>query len=236
MSQAGALYALQQLELAIGRGQKRLEEIASALTSDETVSAARRAVEKATAAVSPLRGKVRDLELEIQSTNQKAAATEQQLYSGSVKNTKTMQEMQQEIASLKHRAEQLDERLLDAMVTLEEAENAQSAAEATLAEVTGIWESNHTGLLAEQADLEAKLGALNAEREEALKPITPQSLKAYNTLKPRRGGQPIAVLQGVSCTMCGVDQTTTIAQEARRGDKLIQCYNCGRILYEKGAS
>lgn len=235
MSQAGALYALQQLELGIGRGEKRLEEIATALTDDEAVGAARKALEAAVAAVSPLRAKVRDLELEIQSTQQKAAATEQQLYSGTVKNPKTMQEMQQEIDSLKHRGEQLDERLLEAMMALEEAEEAQTSAEATLAEVTGVWESNHAGLLAEQADLEAKIAALNAEREEALNPITPQSLKAYTTLKPRRGGQPVAVLQGLSCTICGVDQTTTIAQEVRRGDKLIQCSNCGRILYAKGS-
>lgn len=235
MSQAGALYALQQIELAILRGQKRLDEIATALTNDEAVNAARQAVETATLAISPLRAKVRDLELEIASTTQKAQATEQQLYSGSVKNPKTMQEMQQEIESLKHRGEQLDERLLEAMMVLEEAETVQTAAETVLADTTGVWESEHADLLAEQTDLEAKLVVLNGEREEALKPITPQSLKAYNTLKPRRGGQPVAPLQGVSCMICGVEQTTTIAQEVRRGDKLIQCYNCGRILVEKGA-
>src|SRR5262245_20321565 len=114
-SQSTALYHLQQIELAITRGHQRLNDISTALTNDSAVNAARQTVESAIKAVSPLRAKVRDLELEIQTTAQKSKSTEQQLYSGSVKNPKTMQEMQQEIESLKHRGEQLDERLLEAM-------------------------------------------------------------------------------------------------------------------------
>jgi predicted nucleic acid-binding Zn-ribbon protein len=234
MSQALALYHLQQIELAIARGEKRLGEIAGALTDDAEVGAARTVAGAAARAVSPLRAKVRDLELEIQTTTQKAAATEQQLYSGSVKNPKAMQEMQQEIEALKARGAQLDERLLEAMMALEEAESAQTEAEAALTATTQGWQAQHGDLLAEQTDLEAKLAALNVERDDALKAVTPASLKGYNTLKPRRGGQPVALLNGLSCTMCGVEQTTAVVQDVRRGDKLIQCSNCGRILADKG--
>lgn len=233
MSQAAALYHLQQIELAISKSQQRLDEILTALQNDSAVAAARSVVEQAQKARSPLHARVRDLELEIQTTNQKAKATEQQLYSGSVKNPKVMQEMQEEIEALKNRGEQLEERLLEAMLELEEADEQHSAAEKSLTEVMAVWETEHADLLAEQSSLQAQTAELEAQRETAVKAINPQSLKAYTTLKPRRGGQPVALLQGNTCAACGVEQTTTMVQEVRRDEKLITCSNCGRILATK---
>jgi predicted nucleic acid-binding Zn-ribbon protein len=51
--------------------------------------------------LTPLQSRARNLELEIQSTSEKIRLTDQQLYSGKVRNPKELQEMQQEIQSLK---------------------------------------------------------------------------------------------------------------------------------------
>src|SRR5688572_14994668 len=100
MIQAEALWHLQEIELNLLRHQKRLNEIATILGDDQAVLAAQTLLADAQKALVPLRTKARNFELEIQSNGQKAQQTEQQLYSGKVKNTKEMQDMQSEIAAL----------------------------------------------------------------------------------------------------------------------------------------
>lgn len=230
MTQAEALYHLQEIELDITRHQKRLDEMALALNNSAVVTAAREQLTAAQQILSPLRTKMRDLELEIQSNLQKTRATEQQLYGGSVKNPKTLQEMQQEIESLKKWHAELENRLLESMVAVEDAEAVLADSQENLTQVTAAWESEHQDLLAEQAQLEQLMTTLNEQRKEALKAVSPESLKLYTSLKPRRANQPLALMVGKSCSVCGIEQTMALAQEVRQGHKLIPCVSCGRIL------
>lgn len=230
MNQPEALYHLQELELGILRARKRLQEIAAALANSESVQAAQSQVNSANKTLTPLQTKARDLDLEIQSTAQKARDTEQHLYSGQVKNPKEMQDMQLEIVSLNKRHAELENHLLETMVAADEAEAALHEAEAVLTNVTTVWESQHQELLDEKKTLEPQAAQLLEQRKTALTQVEPANLKIYDTLKPKKNYHAVAVLNGKSCSMCGVDQTMSIEREARQGQKLVYCENCGRIL------
>ncbi len=230
MNQAEALYHLQEIELGVLRARKRLQEIAAALANSETVQSAQTQVANARKTLTPLQTKARDLDLEIQSTIQKARATEQHLYSGQVKNPKEMQDMQQEIQSLNKRHGELENHLLEMMVAAEEGEAALHEAEATLTGVTAEWESQHQELLDEKKTLEKQASQLLEQRKTALTQVEPGSQKIYDALKPKKNYHAVALLNGSSCSMCGVDQTMAIEREARQGQKLVYCENCGRIL------
>jgi predicted nucleic acid-binding Zn-ribbon protein len=232
-TQAEALYHLQEIELAIQRKQKRLGEIASALNDNQAVLEARSRLDTAEQVCKPLRTRMRALELELQSNVQKTRATEDQLYSGAVKNPKDLQGMQQEIEALKKWHGELENRLLELMLAVEEADAALTDAQANLANVTTTWESEHQDLLTEKNQLEQQVASLQEDHAAALKSITPESLKAYNALKPRKANQPVALLEGHSCAVCGVEQTSSLVQEVRQGQKLVTCTSCGRILVAK---
>ncbi|MCU0499111.1 MAG: hypothetical protein MUF87_17295 [Anaerolineae bacterium] len=233
MNQPQALYQLQQIDLQLLKRQKQLEEIALKLDDNSAIQAAQASVDVATATLTPLRAKARNLELESQSTQTKSKDTEQHLYSGNVKNPKTMQELQQEIASLKKRQQELDDHLLEVLLEVEEAQNALDHAQKTLDEVKERSESDYRDLLIGKADLQAQIEVLGQDRLNALKPITPESLKLYNALRGRKANQPMSLLNGLSCSLCGIEQTMNVVQEARHGHKLVPCINCGRILVYK---
>jgi predicted nucleic acid-binding Zn-ribbon protein len=233
MNQAEALYQLQQVDLQIVKQQKRLDEIAAQLGDRQSVDNAQLVVAQANQQLVPLRTQTRDLDLELKSVQQKSQQSEQQLYSGSVKNPKTMQEMQQEIEALKRRSSDLEERLLEAMMQSDDAQTALDQAEATLTETTQQWETAHAGLLKEQTELQQSMQQLQQKRQEALKPVQPDSLKQYNALRPRKANQPVSVLKGISCSVCGIEQTMNVVQAVQRGDQLVTCINCGRILVDR---
>lgn len=232
MNQPEALYQLQQVDLQIVRQQKRLDEIAAQLGDRQPIDQAQAVVTRASQQLVPLRSQTRDLDLELKTVEQKSQQTEQQLYSGSVKIPKAMQEMQQELDALKRRSGELEERLLDAMMTSEDAQAALEQAEAALIQTTQQWETAHAGLLQEQAEIQQAMQQLQQNRQEALKPVQPDSLKQYNALKPRKANQPVSVLKDMSCSVCGIEQTVNVVQAVRRGDQLIPCTNCGRILVD----
>ena len=230
MTQAEALWHLQEVELSLLRQQKRLAEIAAALGDDHALQAAQTRLADAQKALVPLRTKARNLELEIQSNGQKAQLTEQQLYSGKVKNTKEMQEMQAEIAALKRRNGELEDHLLETMMDVETQEAAVSDAEAGLRESEHARGDTHQLLLQEKAALEAEVARLKTQRASALKAVEPDDLARYNALKPKKNNQPIALLQNGTCSVCGVEQTLAIQRQVELAQFLVTCLSCGRIL------
>jgi hypothetical protein len=212
------------------RAQKRVQEISAVLGDNHSINAAQAEVTQAQQRLMPLQTSARNLELEIQSNSDKIRTTDEQLYGGSVTNPKELQDMQQEIRSLKRRNEELEDRLLETMMAIEEAEAALNAATSHLHDVREIWESEHGQLLDEGAQLESQIATFQQQREQALKSVTPENQKLYHNLRVKKHNQPVAALDGNSCSVCGVEQTLAVAKSVRQGQELVYCTNCGRIL------
>lgn len=232
MSSAKELYQLQEIDLKILRNLKRLKEIDLIIADNKVIQLAQNAVNKAENALKPLQTKNKKLGLEIQSNTTKSKATEQRLYSGNVKNPKELQEMQQEISAIKNRNEELEELLLEVMVSIEEAETLLNEKQSHLQSVTQEWESQHTHLIQEQDQLETENSTLSTERTTFAQTISPEDLKTYEDLRTKKANKPISRMEGRSCTVCGIQLTLAVEQEVRRGHMLINCTNCGRILVD----
>jgi predicted nucleic acid-binding Zn-ribbon protein len=229
-SQAEALYNLQQIDLQRLRLDKRLQEIGSELEDNQAVSAAEDKLEQAQNFLAPLKLEMREIEREIQSTEEKNKSSEDRLYSGSVRNPKELQDLQQEIASLKHRLDTLEDKLLEQMMNVEEAESEVRLCNKTLSDVIEQWNSDHRDLVNERQDLHAELESLNDQRQLALQFVAAESLKLYDNMKKKKANQPIAAFVGTSCSACGIEQTMAIQQEVHQAKSLVTCLNCGRVL------
>lgn len=228
--QAQALYRLQTIDLERLKHQKRLEAIAAQLADSAAIQGAQAEVSAAEEALRPLRTRYRDLELAVQTNVEKTTNSEARLYSGAVKNPKELQDIQNEVAALKNRHSQLEDDMLELMIELEAAEEALATAQTALEAVTAEAESQHGDLVAERETLEARLAALQSDRSAALANVTEQNRRLYDTMKTRKGNRPISIMDGRTCTTCGVEQTVAIESAVRNNDGLVNCENCGRIL------
>lgn len=230
MTQPEVLYRLQEIELNLIQRQKRVSEITAALTNNQAVISAQAEVAAAENVLNPLQRKTRQLEAEIQANNIKVQQTDEQLYSGRVRNPKELQDLQNEIKSLKKRNSELEDTLLENMMVVEEAESVLAEKQSLLKNTLADGESAHTQLLAEQEKLKAEYAVFQQRRQQVLPEVEPENLKIYNALRPKKNNQPVALLVDESCTACRVEQEMAIVQEVRRGQKLTFCTNCGRIL------
>jgi predicted nucleic acid-binding Zn-ribbon protein len=229
-SQASLLYGLQKVDLELGRHRARLKEIEAKLSGDETVARAQQELDAAQTALKPWQTRARDLDLEIKALVQKMKASEDDLYGGRIRSPKALQELQDEIASLKRHQSALEDNLLEAMMEVEENQGQVSGSQQALADARAALASQQTDLVDEGARLETEVMELEAERKQKAAGIEAASLAAYDKLRPRYKGQPVALLLPSGCALCGVEQTSMNGQAVRNGRTLAYCESCGRIL------
>lgn len=235
-SQAAQLFQLQRVDQEIARRRSRLKDIDALLSGDETVAAASRLLDAAQAALKPVQTRARDLDLEIRSVAEKAKTADADLYGGRIRSPKALQELQEEIDSLKRRQNQLEDELLETMMQVEENEAQVAGATHVLADARAAAASQHSTLVEERARLEGALVEAERERQAMAANVEPASLAAYEKLLPRFRGQVVAILQPDGCSICGVEQTSMNAQVVRLGRTLAYCESCGRILASSGGA
>lgn len=229
-STATLLYRLQTIDLSISQRKTRIQEIDALLNSDERVAQAQQALEAAENALAPLQARARDLDLEIKSIAQKVKLTDEHLYSGKVKNPKEMTELQEEIAALQRHQSALEDDLLETMMQADDGKVVVSEAQAALEAAKAAQASSASELLAKKNLLEKELTELEAQREKAASVIDAAALQTYDALRPRKRGSAVALLNGNSCSMCNIEQTSVIVQQVWQGKSLVYCASCGRIL------
>ena len=230
VSQATLLYRLQTLDLTLAQRRARLAEIVAELGKDESVALARQGLDAANQALKPWQARSRDLDLENKSLTQKIQTTDRTLYSGTIGNPKELQDMQEEAASLRRRQDQLESELIEAMLHVDEGQAAVDEAQRALDAAQAAWAGSQADLLAERQRLEHESNDLEAQRARAASPIEAAALSKYESMRLKKHGLVVALLEGDSCARCGVEQTSMIAQQVRQGAELVYCESCGRIL------
>ncbi len=229
-AQATLLYRLQTIDLAIAKNTARLKEIEATLGQDTRVAAARVAQTTAESTLHTWQTRARDLELEIKSLADKIKTTENRLYGGAVTNPKELGDMQNEITSLQKRQAKLEDDNIESMLYIEQEQANVKAAQQVTDAALATFATSQSSLISEKYRLEVELATYLERRKPALIEIEPASLARYEALRPKKRGIAVAALHDGSCTVCGVEQTSMIAQLVRAGHQLVLCGSCGRIL------
>ena len=230
MSQARALYQVQELELGIIERTKKIKAIHARLQDDAAIKALQARFDAAQSSLKLLVKRIHEMETQIEAVVTKQQATESRLYSGHVKNPKELQDMQMEVDALTRRQAELDDQLLLLMMERDEAHQAFIHSEGSLNEAQAEREAEHQNLLEEKTLLTSEIGELMGQRKNALRQVQPDVLKTYNSLRTAKANRPISVLKGKTCNACGITQNNSIVADINRDGGLVKCQNCGRIL------
>ena len=229
MSRAEDLHRLQALDLEGDAKRRRLAEVEIALKDSAALERAQRRHARATSVAQRRTALQTDLDLALQSLVDKIAREEERLYSGTVRNPKQLEELQEEVASLRRRQQKVEDDLLAAMIASEEADEASADARAQLAAAGASREAKQEELGSERIALALRLAEIGEERATALRSIGGGDLSTYESLRKRKGGLAVAVVRGDTCTACGVAVSANRRWHMREGN-LECCSNCERVL------
>ena len=168
---------------------------------------------------------------DIQSKKIKKAQSESSLYGGTISNSKELQDLQKEIASLSTYITKSEDELMTKYVDLENAEKELAEAKENLHTKLSEFESQKSLLTGEKNNLAHSIQNLLGKRESAIAPIEKAILENYESLRRSKNGIAVARLQDDSCSSCGASLTANQCQQARSQVKLFNCPSCGRFLY-----
>ncbi len=230
MNQTAHLFRVQKLDLELDHNHKRIQEIDRILESDQTIQTARSRLQTAKFDVQKAHQKLREIEETARSVQTKMEISENKLYGGKIKNPKELQDIQNEIAALKRRLSNVEDEQLDAMVDLENNDQILKKAEANLSESQADFAQRSAGLLGEKGQLEKINDRLSTERAAAIGFLPDDSLQLYQSLRSKKNGRAMALIDDQCCGACGTSLRPAELQSAHTS-KITFCPTCGRILY-----
>jgi predicted nucleic acid-binding Zn-ribbon protein len=224
------LLSLQALDDEVMAVQASIADVERRLHGDESLNQARRDFAAAEEALAAAQKEQRRLDADVQSLTAKIAPEEKRLYSGTVTNSKELQNIQHELELLKAQRAKLEDQLLDVLATVETAE-AERARTLKAVEVHEVRRSGDVRALRDQSvRLNSSLTSLQARRLGQQSAVDGPTLALYDDLRRRKGGHAVSRIQGSSCSGCRVQLPDAIRRRAMSSTQLAQCPNCERIL------
>ncbi len=231
MSRSENLYHLQRIDSQLDGHKRRLQEIKAILEDDRKVMQAKAEVDSTQELFQEAQKALRSAKANVQDQRAKIDESEARLYGGTIRNPKELEDIQQEVAALKRYLDIVEERQLESMLAVDEAQENLDAAQGQLEKALAESESRNADLLEEKASIDASVVKLDLERQDQVTNIDAGELQLYESLRAKRGGIAIAKVQDRNCTACGTGLASAIYQQARSPSKITQCNTCQRILY-----
>lgn len=231
MSAALGLLRLQSVDSQLDQVENELSRIRLKLEDDRVESGARQTLESADSEQREAEAACRAAEEQAGTQRAKLRQAESQLYGGSVRNPKELQDLQADVASLRKHLATLDQAELAWMERLDAAEQRCRLARQQLDHIlTG--QRAEKGLLADRrSEILSRRDNLEAERRAAAESVSAGWLEIYGGLRRARGGIAVAEVQDGACAACGTSLSPALHQSARHAADLVLCPTCGRILF-----
>jgi predicted nucleic acid-binding Zn-ribbon protein len=226
---AKQLYLLQELEQEITTGEKAVEQIERRLEGDERVLRLQDKLAQEEKQLEELKQRQHAIEWEVDDIASKLKATEDELYSGRIRNPKELTNLQHEADVLKGKRSDAEDRALEIMEQVEAAEAARAATRGELQAAEAAWQDRRRELSVELEQLKDKLAGLRKQQQSVLDGIDHETADTYYHLKKQKGRAVARVEQGI-CLGCRIVLPMAEVQRARSG-QTVQCSSCGRILY-----
>ncbi|MCL0101563.1 C4-type zinc ribbon domain-containing protein [Dehalococcoidia bacterium] len=230
MSGARELFELQQLDTEIGVYNGRLEKIGRDLQEHEGLTAARADLDNKEGTLRSLDDEQKSIDWDVENTRSRIANLESRMYGNQVGNPRELQSIVSEIAHLRERQSELEDRELGVMEEVDEARVAVDLQKVVVGELEAAWTEDQGYLLDERQKVETELPLLEARRRDQESGVPEASRRIYSRLRNSLGDLAVAKAERGMCTGCRITLPTHLFQRVRAGKQLTYC-DCGRLLY-----
>ena len=138
---------------------------------------------------------------------------------------------QEEHEFTKGRQAESEDRLLEIMVEIEEAEAEHREAVESLERLEAERPAHEAELRAGEKRLTAELESLGQNRDVMTPLLAADILSTYDGLLKSKDGTAVAKVERGMCQGCRLTLSTMEMQRVRSSQSVVQCSSCRRILY-----
>jgi uncharacterized protein len=227
MKQAQLLLAYQRLVEKERELRDEIERVESLLAANPDVVAAEEALEKARADQQAIELRLRDSDRDREAHRTRLRSREKELMSGRIRNPTELMQMSEEVKHMKASFAEEEDAQLRLMDDAEAADVAVREATEHLEEARTRQTSDEPTLRRDLETWQAELAAVQADSQAVWAEVAVPAQNAYLRV---RAHPPVAEVDRNQCLACHVTVTSSGMQLLRKGDVIVNCENCGRIL------
>jgi uncharacterized protein len=200
---------VRQIEAKLAVSKARVEAVQAAIKADETAR--------------------RKYESEIQDQQQKISKYRDQ--SLNVKTNQEYKALLSEIEQAEAEIGKLEDKILEIMVAADARKEELKQAEAALKADTIEVEKEKGRARQQTAEDEKELAEQGARRQELRTNINDDALRHYDRVMKLRHSALAAVHEDQMCSVCRVMLRPQVYQDVVKGEEMVYCDSCQRILY-----
>lgn len=231
MSLLQMLLQLQALDQEWDEKGRAFREARERLASQPELVEARTTHEEDQARLGARRAALRDVELQIEGLEEKVEQVEESLYGGRIRAARELEDLSKDRDYLRGRIAQLEDEALEAMADLDDLEQSATENAQRLQRLEEAWAQEREGLVERYRELHQRLQMLQSQRQDTRGALGSGELALYDELRRSKSGAVLSAVIENTCQTCRVAVPSYKAQEIRRGDAIVVCEGCGRILF-----
>ena len=204
-----------------------IERVESLLASDPNVAHAEAALAEARERQQGITLRLRESDREREAHRTRLRSREKELMSGRIRNPTDLMQLNQEVDHLKASFAEEEDAELRLMEEGELADQAVVEASERLQDARSRSASDEPQLRHDLESWQAELATVKTDSEAAWGQIAPAARNAYLRVRVH---PPVAEVDHNQCLACHVTVTSSGMQALRKGEDIVHCDNCGRIL------
>lgn len=229
------LLGLQEIDTKLDQLRHRREtlpERAELQTAQAAVASTEATIAATFAELSGIRSAEKVAEDEASTVEQKAVQVERMLYGGTVTAAKELEAYQADLASLKVRQADLEERAIELLEKAEPLETALAQQRLALDDANVAVVDVSKRLSEVEADVDEQISEVSSGRSALVEGLEPAVVEQYEALRRSLGGVGAARLVKSRCEGCHLEIPSAQLEQIRRApaDEIANCPECGRIL------
>jgi len=209
-----------ELRESIASTEARLEADPAVVEREEALAAAQLALEGFT-------GRLGESDRAREDHRSRLRTRERELMSGRIRNPTELMQLSEEVAHMKARFAQEEEAELRLMEEADAAEALVRSAGRELEEARRQSAVEEPALREQLQDWRQELADVEAGKEGVWSQVPARDQAIYSRVRVRPA---VAEVRNNQCSACHVTVTSSGMQVMRKGDALVNCEHCGRIL------
>lgn len=224
------LIRLQQLDNEVEARRRSLAELPNLLQAlDVRIEARQAAVDAAKAKLAENQTARRALDKDLAVVQGRLTRFKDQLME--VKTNKEYTAMQHEIATAQEGVRLFEDQILERLVQADDIDGELKAAETALTDERKLVAEERTTRQQAATRMERETEELSRGRAQIVGEMSREAIALFEHVARSRKSSSVAEARDGHCTACHVRLRPQVFNEVRRGDKLMQCESCSRILY-----
>ncbi len=223
------LQQLQEIDIQRDQAKRELQAVVDQISDPPFITQLEAEIEAQEEEARRADQSVREAHAVVQTAQRRIEVTDNRLYSGSISDHRTLEELQRDLYAQRQQLPPLAEAETRASNDAELAHEAGAWLQQLRTSALDAWNARQSELEVQRGEAQERVDEFSRQVEIRRDSLSQEDLATYDRYRRRRPQVVATVASGV-CAGCRLTLPTIVVTRARRGTRAVECPSCGCLL------